>query len=115
MKDFIIDACNWYVDTKSNAALKKQTALRFKNRYRPLLEFLKVNQLLTDNNRDLNKINWLSFEIRVSHFTPEGLELVMLCHDKWLNDIDKGCNPANIRMWERNLHRLRETELTSMH
>ena len=51
----------------------------------------------------------------MSDFTDEGLELLVLCHDKWLDAISRGSNPGNITMWQRQLIRLREEDPMLLH
>ena len=115
MKDMVIDACRWYIDESSEDAIKRKVAEEFKNRYIPLLRFFAESGLTRKKNLASVENNWLDFEIKMSDFTDEGLELLMLCHDKWLDSIARGSNPKNIALWERQLNRLREEDPILLH
>ena len=113
MKDMVIDACKWYVDESSEDSVKKKAAEEFSNRYKPLLHFFKETGLVYEDKTE--ERNWLDFELKMSDFTDEGLELLMLCHDKWLDAISRGSNPSNIALWQRQLIRLREEDPMLLH
>ena len=53
--------------------------------------------------------------MKFSDFTDEGLELVMNCHDRWLDSIQKGINPENINLWKKQLSKLRRNPNESSH
>ncbi len=114
MKDMVIDACQWYIEESSEENTKCKVAEEFKNRYVPLLRFFEETGLTRKREVDKNK-NWLEFEIKMSDFTDEGLELLMLCHDKWLDAIARGSNPQNMSMWQRQLNKLREEDPMLLH
>lgn len=115
MKDMVIDACQWYVDESTEDQLKNEAVRAFRNRYLPLLNFFEEVGLIRSNAMlDENK-DWLEFELKMSDFTEEGLELLMCCHDQWLDSIARGSNPSNISMWQRQLIRLREEEPILLH
>jgi len=107
MKEFIIDTCKWYLDAEMDDTSKLDAIEKFKSRYEPLLGFLFESQLykcsLPKSFED-----WQSLEIKLSDFTEEGLELVMHCHDQWLDSVEKGVSPKNIKLWERELYKIRQ-------
>ncbi len=113
MKVFIIDTCKWYVDEEMDDASKLDAIEKFKSRYESLLGFLLESQLY---KRALPKSfeDWQSLEIKLSDFTEEGLELVMQCHDQWLDSVERGVNPKNIKLWERELYKIRQDPNESM-
>jgi hypothetical protein len=113
MKDMVIDACKWYVDESSEDAAKRKVAEDFQKRYQPLLTFFKETGLMCKNKIDVK--DWMSFELKMSDFTEEGLELLMLCHDKWLDSVTRGSNPGNVTMWQRQLMKLREEDPMLLH
>lgn len=113
MKDMVIDACKWYIDENAEEKVKLKAAEEFSNRYKPLLHFFEETGLVRDNI--ISEKNWLDFELKMSDFTDEGLELLMLCHDKWLDAVSRGSNPGNITMWQRQLIRLREEDPMLLH
>lgn len=113
MKDMVIDACKWYIDDDAEDNVKQKAAEEFCSRYKPLLHFFKETGLVHEN--DIAERDWLDFELKMSDFTDEGLELLMLCHDKWLDAISRGSNPSNITMWQRQLIRLREDDPMMLH
>ena len=113
MKDMIIDACKWYVDDSSEEAAKRKVVEDFQKRYQPLLDFLSEAGLMSSNKIDIK--DWMSFELKMSDFTDEGLELLMLCHDKWLDSVARGTNSGNISMWQRQLVKLREDDPMLLH
>jgi len=107
MKEFIIDTCKWYLDEEMDDASKLDAIEKFKCRYEPLLGFLLESQLYkTSLPKSIE--DWQSLEIKLSNFTAEGLELVMNCHDQWLDSVEKGVSPKNIKMWERELFKIRQ-------
>ena len=115
MKDMVIDACRWYIDESSEEKIKHKVAEEFKNRYIPLLRFFEEAGLIRQRALSNKEKNWLEFELKMSDFTDEGLELLMLCHDKWLDAIARGSNPGNISLWERQLNKLREEDPMLLH
>ena len=114
MKDMVIDACQWYVDDDCADQVKKKAVEEFRNRYTPLLHFLEEAGLVKNKITDAER-NWLEFELKMSDLTDEGLELLMLCHDKWLDSIARGSNPGNISLWQRQLNKLRDEDPMLLH
>ena len=113
MKDMVIDACKWYVDDSSEDEAKRKVIENFQKKYQPLLNFFMETGLMCSNKIDVK--DWISFELKMSDFTDEGLELLMLCHDKWLDSVARGSNPGNITMWQRQLMKLREDDPMLLH
>ena len=113
MKDMVIDACKWYVDENSEETTKRKVVEDFQNRYKPLLNFFKETGLMNEKKTDSK--DWIDFELKMSDFTDEGLELLMLCHDKWLDSVARGSSPGNIKMWQRQLIKLREDDPMLLH
>ena len=113
MKDMVIDACKWYVDENSEETAKRKVVEDFQNRYKPLLNFFKETGLMSEKKTD--STDWINFELKMSDFTDEGLELLMLCHDKWLDSVARGSKPGNIKMWQRQLTKLREDDPMLLH
>ena len=109
MKDMVIDSCKWYLDEGLPEEQKNELTEKFKRRYEPLLNFFKESGLMIMDKMDVE--DWQSFEIKMSDFTDEGLELLMLCHDRWLDAMERGLNPSNITLWKRELDKLRDGEL----
>lgn len=113
MKEFTIDACKWYIYEEMDDAEKIDAIKKFKFRYEPLLGFLLESKLF---NKTLpqNIEDWQSFELQLSDFTDDGLELVMHCHDQWLDSVEKGIKPENISLWKRQLSKLRRDNNESL-
>ena len=107
MKEFTIDACKWYIDEEMDNSSKLDAVEKFKLRYEPLLGFLLESNLYKSKLPQAVE-DWQSLEIKVSDFTDEGLELVMNCHDQWLDSVEKGISPKNIKLWERELRKIRQ-------
>lgn len=107
MKEFIIDTCKWYLDEEMDDASKLNAIEKFKSRYEPLLGFLCECQLYKCTVPKSFE-DWQCLDIKLSDFTEEGLELVMQCHDQWLDSVEKGVSPKNIKLWERELFKLRQ-------
>ncbi len=114
MKEFIIDTCKWYLEEEMDDASKLNAIENFKYRYEPLLGFLFENKLY---KRSLPRSfeDWQSMEIKISDFSDEGLELIMQCHDQWLDSIEKGINPKNIKLWKRELSKIRQDLNYNLH
>jgi hypothetical protein len=105
MKEFTIDACKWYVDEEMDDADKLGAIEKFKSRYEPLLGFLLESKLYKFSLPQTLE-DWQSLEIKYSDFTTEGLDLVMYCHDRWLESVEKGVNPKNINLWIKELSKI---------
>ena len=114
MKEFIIDACKWYLYEEMDDSLKSETIKNFKFRYEPLLGFLLESKLFKQKLPKTND-DWQVFELKLSDFTDEGLELVMCCHDRWLDSIQRGVSPENINLWKKQLTKLRRDLNESFH
>ncbi len=107
MKEFVIDTCKWYLEEDMDNASRINAIEKFKSRYEPLLGFLFESKLYKCGLPKTIE-DWQSLEIRLSDFTEEGLELVMHCHDQWLDSVEKGVSPNNIKLWERELFKIRQ-------
>ena len=107
MKKFTIDACRWYLHEEMDDTSKIEAIENFRLRYEPLLGFLKECDLYKSTLPKTIE-DWHSLEIQFSDFTDEGLELVMNCHDQWLESMEKGVDPKNIKLWERELYKIRQ-------
>lgn len=114
MKEFIIDACKWYLYEEMDGSSKKEAIKNFKLRYESLLGFLLESKLFKQKLPKTND-DWQVFELKLSDFTDEGLELVMCCHDRWLDSIQKGVSPENINLWKKQLTKLRRDLNESFH
>lgn len=114
MKEFIIDACKWYLCEDMDNSSKSDAIKSFRYRYEPLLGFLLESKLFKQKIPKKD-IDWQHFELRFSDFTEEGLELVMCCHDRWLDRIQKGISPENINLWKKQLSRLRKDLHEKLH
>ena len=114
MKEFIIDTCKWYLDEEMDDTSKLDAIEKFKSRYEPLLGFLFESQLYK-LSLPRSFEDWQSLEIKISDFSDEGLELVMQCHDQWLDSVEKGVNPKNIKLWKRELSKIRQDLNDNLH
>lgn len=114
MKEFIIDACKWYLYEEMDDSSKSEAIKNFKYRYEPLLGFLLESKLFKQKLPKSND-DWQVFELKLSDFTDEGLELVMCCHDRWLDSIQRGVSPENINLWKKQLTKLRRDLNESFH
>ena len=114
MKEFIIDACKWYLYEEMDDSSKSEAIKNFKYRYGPLLGFLLESKLFKQKLPKTND-DWQVFELKLSDFTDEGLELVMCCHDRWLDSIQRGVSPENINLWKKQLTKLRRDLNESFH
>lgn len=102
MEDLVIDACRWHVDAE--AAPYKQRALdHFRDRYTVLLEFLRAEELLADPSLGRDVSDWLEFQLRRSHLTGEGYELVRQCHGTWNPAFGQGHTRRHLVQWRRKL------------
>ncbi len=114
MKEFIIDTCKWYLDEEMDDTSKLDAIEKFKSRYEPLLGFLFESQLYKHKLPRAFE-DWQSLEIKISDFSEEGLELVMQCHDQWLDSVEKGVNPKNINLWKKELSKIRQDLTDNLH
>jgi hypothetical protein len=105
-KDFIISACRWHVDPE--ARRYKQRALEhYRDCWTVLLDFLRTNGLLSDPNFGRNMRDWMTFEIRVSDLTEEGLALCKMCLGTWNPSFGQGHTQRHLVQWKRKLAKLR--------
>ncbi len=107
MKEFTIDACKWYIHEEMDDTARLEAIENFKLRYEPLLGFFLESNLYKCKLPKTME-DWHSLEIKVADFTDEGLELVMNCHDQWLDSVEKGISPKNIKLWQRELRKIRQ-------
>lgn len=114
MKEFIIDACKWYIYEDMDRASQMDAIEKFKFRYEPLLGFL-IESKLFKQKLPKSTEDWQGFEMKLSDFTDDGLELVMYCHDRWLDSIEKGVSPDNINLWKKQLSKLRRDSNENLH
>ena len=114
MKEFIIDACKWYIYEDMDKTSQMDAIKKFKSRYEPLLGFL-IESKLFKQKLPKNIEGWQSFEMKLSDFTDDGLELVMYCHDQWLDSIERGISPENINLWKKQLSKLRRDSNENLH
>ena len=114
MKDYVIDAAEWH---SKGDPLAKKILEEHEMEYKPLLEFLRKNKLMVNNEFGSNLDNWLSFELKISDFNEEGFILQERCYDKWANSlgrIDVGKMTEEkalkrISIWEKELEKIRNT------
>src|SRR4051795_3537908 len=100
--DLLIDACSWHV--QSEAPEHQERALdHFRDRYAVLLEFLCLEGLLADPKWALKVDDWRAFELRRSHLTDQGYELVRLCHPTWNPSFGEGKTGRHLVQWKRKL------------
>jgi hypothetical protein len=105
-KNSTIDACRWYVDAE--APQYKQRALdHFRDRYTVLLDFFRAEGLLRDPAFGQTVSDWITFELRSSDLTEEGLTLVKLCHGTWNPAFGQGHTQRHLVQWRRKLAALR--------
>lgn len=102
----MIDACRWHVDAEGRA-YKRRALEHFRDRYAVLLEFLRDEGLLADPSLGREVSDWPSFELRRSHLTDEGYELVRLCLGKWNPGFGQGASRRHLTRWRRELAGLR--------
>ena len=106
VSDLVIDACRWHVEAE--AAPYRQRALdHFRDRYTVLLDFLRAEGLLADPSVGQDVSDWPGFELRRSHLTDEGYELVRQCHGTWSPAFGQGHTQRHLAQWRRKLARLR--------
>jgi hypothetical protein len=97
-----------------NSASQLDAIKEFKSRYEPLLGFL-IESKLFKCNLPKSIEDWQCFEMKLSDFTDDGLELVIYCHDRWLDSINKGVNPENISLWKKQLSKLYQDSNQNLH
>jgi hypothetical protein len=71
------------------------------------INFLQKNNLvvrkLIDNESDIDE----NFCYKVSDLTDEGLEFTKIALAKYVNGIDRGKDPSNVKVLERELKKMR--------
>jgi hypothetical protein len=98
-KDFTIDQVSWHTQLVGRIGTDEQIHSIF----RSLVFFLQENGLTTRVLLEKNELITDDFAIKVSDLTDNGFELMRKCHDKWLRGIDKGKDPANLKVFEKGL------------
>ena len=118
MEDYIIDAAEWH---SKGDPLSKTILIEHEMAYKPLLEFLRENKLMVNENFGKNLENWLLFELRVSDFNKQGNVLQERCFDKWvvsLDRIDVGEKTEEkvlkrISIWKKELEAIKKLHVNS--
>lgn len=98
-KDFVISKVGWHTKKIGSTETIEQIHLRF----RSLIDFLQNNGLTTKVILEKNAPITDELAIKVSDLTENGFQLIKKCHDKWLRGIDKGKNPTDMRVFEKEL------------
>ena len=102
----LIDAGRRWVDHETWHKYKTRELERFKTAYFTLLTFFSENKLLTIPFEPESIKDWYHFEIRYSHLTQKGIQIINLCHHKWLEGIGRGNKPDYLGRWKRELKNL---------
>jgi len=106
VSDRTIDACRWHVDAES-AQYKERALSHFRDRYTVLLGFLRAEGLLNQAGFGEGVKDWLSFVLRESDLTPEGMDLVKRCHGTWSPSFGQGHTQRHLAQWKRKLKEMR--------
>jgi hypothetical protein len=83
--DYTIDAAKWH----TRDPLAKAALAHHEMSWRPILEFLRANDLLRSKDFGSRWESWTDFELKVSDLTTEGHELVRRCLGKWANSVSR--------------------------
>jgi len=103
MQDFVIDKVSWHTSVKGNP----ETMSDIRERFWQVTAFLQQHRLVTHPlAAGIDEIGE-EFEIRRSHVTENGFRLLQAAYDKWLRKLDKGMAPSDMRLFERELSKLK--------
>jgi len=105
--DYVIDQVSWHTQTVGNP----ETIEHIERRFRSLAEFLKSNDLLSENAclPEITSPISPTYCIRSSHLTHFGLAVMKAGYDKWLRAIDRGKSPEDIKLLVTALQKTRST------
>lgn len=103
MGDYTIDKVSWHTSVQGNPETEKYVVERIWH----FVDFLQRNHLmqqdLAENIDDIDD----EFSIKASHLNDEGIFIVKKCYDRWLTKVDKGGNPNDMGIFERQLIKIR--------
>ena len=102
----LIDACRWHVDAEA-PPYRGRALEHFSQRYRVLLDFLRSERLLRDEEFGQSVSDWMAFELHDGDLTSEGRALVRACHGKWNPAFGQGHTKKHLVQWKRRLKKLR--------
>lgn len=103
----VLDAVRFHIppDSSPKDALRRMKQLR--RRYKSLFALFTNHGLMEGSPRPL----WISGfwgELHRSDFKPLGYRLFKRCNKQWLDSLKTGANPTNLRIWSRELCRMRQ-------
>jgi len=105
-KSFTIGRVSWSTQRKGDALPLERVALE----YWIVCDFLRRHRLavrqLAESQSDITD----DFEIRSDDLTDEGLQFMRTGYQKWLSMLDRGGDPSDIHILERELTKLRKTK-----
>jgi len=101
--DFAIARVKWAADLKGST----QTLPEIAHEFWVLVEFLQREGLMTRRVASSEMEISEDFAIMRSDLTALGYELIKMSYEKWLNGLDRGKPPEDLRVFQRDLTRVR--------
>lgn len=98
MDDYTIEKVSWHTRVEGNPETREEIIERIWS----FVDFLQrnklVNRMLAESIQNIDD----EFSIKASDLNDEGLSVVRK-YEKWLTKLDKGGNPSDMRIFEREL------------
>lgn len=106
MDDILIDDMSVHLAASKNRSYQQRVRARFNS----FVSFLEGNSLLSVETKvSLNHLSDSTI-IMKSDVNEKGWLLVKHAYNKWLRSIDRSQNPTDVRILEKELKKLNETE-----
>lgn len=105
-KPYAVIKASWLLNREGNEAHKPEILRHLSI----AMNFFQKNNLLNHKIIPDSGIIDEDFEIWSNDFTDEGIQLMKTGYQKWLGRVDKGMDPSNTKILERELDKLRSVQ-----
>jgi hypothetical protein len=102
-RSFVISQVSWLTQTKGNEGRRDSIVRHFYYVTKFLQDNGLVRHALIERVEDIND----DFAITSDDLTDEGLAVMKVAYDKWLQNVDNGLDAADVSILDRALKRLR--------
>ena len=101
VKSYTIDKVGWHTRTPGNTEPREKTHMRF----RAVINFLQNNGLTTRAILGENGIINDDTCIHTDHLNENGKAIMKKCYHRWLKQVDKGLDPDELSMFQKEFDR----------
>lgn len=104
-KQYAIDKASWQIIAMRNYPEEKDKILEYFN---IIINFLDEHNLLISKDATVDKDNDNDLVLHTSNLTDKGRQLMDLYYDKWLNGLDRGKDPSDLKIFIKGLKKIEE-------